>query len=148
MESYRLAWWVWVVGGLVLMGAEMLTPGGFFALFLGCAAMAVGILSAAGMPGGVAVQGLCFLVFSGIAILLLRKPLLARFPQPTPTAGVDQIAGETAVALNDIEPGAYGQVELRGSTWKARSVGTGKIGAGTRCLVDAIDGLTLLVRNS
>ena len=30
-----MAWWIWVLGGLVLLVAEVTTPGGFFAVFFG-----------------------------------------------------------------------------------------------------------------
>jgi membrane protein implicated in regulation of membrane protease activity len=45
-----------------------------------------------------------------------------------------------------IEPGGRGKLELRGSTWDARNVGDTALSAGSRCLVQSVDGLTLHVR--
>ena len=44
-----MAWWIWVLGGLVLLLAEVLTPGGFFVVFFGAGAILVGALKAAGL---------------------------------------------------------------------------------------------------
>jgi membrane protein implicated in regulation of membrane protease activity len=43
-----MAWWIWVLGGLVLLVAEVTTPGGFFAIFFGAGAILVGVLKALG----------------------------------------------------------------------------------------------------
>ena len=143
-----VAWWIWLLAGLALMAVEVLTPGGFFAFFLGCAALLVGLLTATGAMTRFDVQGLAFVVLSAGTIILLRKPLVARFPVVSGTQPVDQIQGQTAIARAEIAVGAYGQVELRGSSWQARNVGETAIAAAARCTVERVDGLTLMVRNS
>jgi membrane protein implicated in regulation of membrane protease activity len=30
-----MSWWLWVLAGLALLGAELLAPGGFFVFFFG-----------------------------------------------------------------------------------------------------------------
>jgi membrane protein implicated in regulation of membrane protease activity len=147
MDNFSIEWWVWLLGGLGLMALEMLTPGGFFWLFLGCAAVVVGALSGLGMPGGFVLQGSLFVGLAAGAILLLRKPLLARFPTENPSRPVDAIPGETAIAMGAIPAGGYGQVELRGTAWRAHNVGAADIPAAGRCVVERLDGLTLLVKN-
>ncbi len=37
-------WWIWLVLGFALLGAEMLAPGGLYLLFAGVAALSVGVL--------------------------------------------------------------------------------------------------------
>src|SRR3970040_1113492 len=46
-----MAWWIWVLGGLVLLLAEVLTPGGFFIVFFGAGAILVGVLKGLGWNG-------------------------------------------------------------------------------------------------
>jgi hypothetical protein len=46
-----MAWWIWVLGGLVLLVAEVTTPGGFFAIFFGAGAILVGAVKALGWEG-------------------------------------------------------------------------------------------------
>jgi len=40
-----MAWWLWLLVGLALLGIEMITPGGFFTIFFGVAALIVGVLT-------------------------------------------------------------------------------------------------------
>jgi inner membrane protein len=46
-----MAWWIWIVLGLVLLLGEMLTPGGFYILFFGIGAIIVGILAGFNVAG-------------------------------------------------------------------------------------------------
>jgi len=59
----------------------------------------------------------------------------------------DSIVGESVRILNDLEPGADGRTEYRGSDWTVRNVGNARIMAGTRATVTRVDGLTLDVRS-
>ena len=60
---------------------------------------------------------------------------------------VDSLVGETALALEDIAPGAMGKVELRGASWTARNTGDQPIQRSERPKVERVDGLTLYIRN-
>ena len=141
-----MSWWTWLILGLVLMALEVVTPGGFFVVFFGVGAVIVGLLELAGLHMPLTVQGLLFLVTSVVAILVFRKPLLARFNKSTPAARVDAIAGETAQALDDIPVNGFGKAELRGAAWNAHNVGEAPIARAMRCRVERVDGLTLDVR--
>ena len=39
-----MPWWIWIAFGLVLAAIELATPGGFFIVFFGIGAIAVGVL--------------------------------------------------------------------------------------------------------
>ena len=43
-----MIWWYWMVLGLLLLGLELATPGGFFLLFFGVGALLVGGLAIIG----------------------------------------------------------------------------------------------------
>ena len=45
MEYFGLGWWAWFILGAVLLALELMTPGGFFLLFFGAAAIVVGTLA-------------------------------------------------------------------------------------------------------
>ena len=47
----EILWWHWLVLGLVLVVSEMATPGGFYIVFFGVGALAVGILAGFDMAG-------------------------------------------------------------------------------------------------
>jgi inner membrane protein len=136
--------WAWLVLGLAFLAAEILTPGGFFFLFFGAGAIAVGLIATAGLTE-FWIQILLFTLFSAVSLGVFRRRLVRAFSPPLGRE-VDSIAGEEALALHAIEPGAEGQVELRGAIWKAQNVGTLPILAGQRCLVEEVSGLWLRVR--
>ena len=137
-----MTWWLWVALGLVLGAIELATPGGFFVIFFGVAAVAVGLGELAGLGLPAWGQWLAFPILAVVALRLFRRPLLARLQ--TGTAGdVDPIVSEVAVPVAVIEPGQHGRAELRGATWSARNVGDTVINAGQRCRVVAVNGLQL-----
>ena len=136
-------WWMWIVLGLILAAIELATPGGFFVIFFGVAAVTVGILRLAGILTEPWLQWLAFSVLAVLALRLFRQPLLARLRRSEPLHAVDSLVGETAVATVAIEPGGLGRVQMRGSTWDGCNVGTRTISPTERCRVVAVDGLRL-----
>ncbi|MCC6538492.1 MAG: NfeD family protein [Bryobacterales bacterium] len=147
MEVPFVTWWIWVVGGLVLMALEAFTPAGFYLFFIGLAGIGTGTLSWLGLLPSLFWQGVGTLVMMGV-LLLLRRPTLRAF-QLTPVSSeqVDSMVGETARAQESLQPGASGRVELRGTTWSARNVGEAPIALGSPCRVARVEGITLEVRS-
>ncbi len=141
-----MIWWYWMLLGLVLLGVEMATPGGFYILFFGLAALAVGTV--AGMEL-IQAEWLQWLLFSGLAILSLlvfRGPLLSWIKtQEVETPAVDSMGGETAIPLEDLVPSGTGKAELRGTTWTAHNAGLALLKKGQRCKVERVEGLTLWI---
>jgi membrane protein implicated in regulation of membrane protease activity len=140
-----MAWWYWLVLGLVLLGLELATPGGLLALFFGIGAILVGFLALAGAAGPAWVQWMLFSALSIAALVFLRRPLQARLNVGGPPRRVDALEDEAAVVTEDVVPGGIGKVELRGSSWSARTEGPA-LSRGQRCRVDRRDGLLLWVR--
>lgn len=139
-----MAWWIWVLMGVALLIVELVTPGGFFALFFGVAAMAVGALELAGLGAPEWLQWALWSVLS-VALLVglrrrLRGVLVPRGPR------VQELVGETAVLLDDLPPREIARAELRGTTWEARSDSHAPLARGQRCRVQRVEGLTLWVR--
>ena len=92
-------WWMWAALGLVLAVGEVLTPGGFFIVFFGLAALVVALLAFLGLAGPLWFQILLFSIFSVVSLLLFRNPLLRWMARHTkPTVEVDSLVGEIAVA--------------------------------------------------
>lgn len=141
-----MIWWYWMLLGLLLLGAEMMTPGGFYMLFLGLSALSVGTLAGLEL---VQADWLQWLLFSGIAVaslLIGRRPLLAMTkPTASEMPDIDSMAGEVAIPLEALAVGATGKAELRGTTWTAKNVGTRPLGKGQRGKVTHVEGLTLWI---
>ena len=141
-----MIWWYWMLLGLVLLGIEMVTPGGFYILFFGLAALIVGSLAGLGFTQA---EWLQWLMFSGLAILSLlvfRGPLLAWLKtQEKDLPAVDSLAGESAIPLEDLAASGTGKAELRGTTWTAHNAGPSPLMKGQRCKVERVEGLTIWI---
>jgi len=141
-----MIWWYWMLAGLALLGVEMATPGGFYILFFGLAALIVGSLTGLGFAQA---EWLQWLLFSGLAILSLlvfRGPLLAWIKtQDKEMPTVDSMMGESAVPIEDLAPGGTGKAELRGTMWTAHNAGPALLKKNQRCKVERVEGLTLWI---
>jgi membrane protein implicated in regulation of membrane protease activity len=140
-----MIWWYWMFLGLALVGAEMASPGGFYLLFFGIAAVMVGALTGLDVITADWLQWLLFSIVAILSLLLLRGPLI-RLTQRHPPQAMDTMVGESAILLDELQPGHTGKAELRGSTWSARNVGTVPLSIGQRVTVAKVDGLMLWVQ--
>jgi inner membrane protein len=146
MDALSMSWWTWLVAGLVFFILEAMSAGGLFLLFFGVGAVLIGLLDLSGIHLSFVMQGLIFVVFSVVSMLLFRKPLLARFQNHMPKGKVDSLVGEIAKALGDIPADGRGTAELRGASWAAHNLGDAAIPQSGRCRVERVEGLTLHVR--
>lgn len=141
-----MIWWLWLFLGLILLGIEVMTPGGFYILFFGLAALVVG--AAAGFEIVVAewAQWLLFSLLSVTSLLLFRNPL-RRLTEITPSKEdvADGVMGELALIHNDLAPGAFGKAELRGTVWNVKNAGASPLNKGERGRVTKVEGLTLWI---
>ncbi|MXZ36432.1 MAG: NfeD family protein [Acidobacteria bacterium] len=146
MEGWATSWWFWVLLGLALLFLELVTPTGFYLLFFGVAAVLVGLLAAVGLDGPAWLQWLLFSLLSIGSLLLLRGRLQERMRRVAPAHPDNDLVGGTAQALEDIAVDGYGQVELRGTSWRARNAGSEPIAQSDNCQVDRVEGVVLWVR--
>jgi len=142
-----MLWWHWLVIGLALIALEMATPGGFFVIFFGVGALLIAGLHMVGITGPLWLHVALFSVFSVGSLLLFRNPLLRMLDISGGSVDLDNLLGEIGTAIDDIEPGAIGRLELRGAMWTARNTGTVAIARGHRSIVVERDRLTLFIRS-
>ena len=140
-----MEWWQWIVLGIAILGAEAIVDTEFYLVFVGLAAIAVGLQDFAPFTLPPAGQWLLFSALAVSSIVLFRRRVYdaIRGNAPDLDEGVD---GETAIASDEIGPGGYGHVELRGARWSARNDGVNPIPANGRARVECSEGLTLVVR--
>ena len=134
--------WLWAIGGLILLIAEMIAPG-FFLIFIGAAAILTGVATLAfGMS--LPLQLLVFVIAAGIAVLLGRR----RYEEP-PNIDLDnrlndpgrRLEGKTAIVAATVDEHS-GRVRLGDSEWTARG---GPAEVGERVRIVAVDGNCLIV---
>lgn len=140
-----ITWWMWMVAGFFMLATETLVPG-FFLFFFGLGAVFMGFfqLLVPGVP--LWVELLIFISASSLWLALFRQRLIAYMERRSPPKNVDSIPGETAIAMEDLAPGATGKAELRGTSWNAKNLGDVAIARNQRCHVDKVVGLTLHIR--
>ena len=90
-----MAWWIWIIGGVLLCLAEMATPGAFYLLFFGVAALVVGVLAWAGLVGTTWVQFLLFSVFSIVSLVMFRRALAEKLNPDEPAETIHTLEGES-----------------------------------------------------
>ena len=136
---------IWVLGGLLLLGAEVLLPG-FFLLWVGLAAIGTGLFVLVTVPGFGATTAIFLALLAGGIVLALRlrgaRP--AHRPVNTPEAG---LVGRSGLLL--VEEGAPGlRVRVGDSDWPARLPRDLRVpeAGPVRVRVEGVDGTTLVVR--
>lgn len=136
--SNIVLWAVLSVGFLILEGCTVAMVSLWFAI--GAAtALVLGLLGAAFW-----LQAGAFLVVSGVLLALLR-PMMRKYMKITKT-NVDSVLGSEGLVTADIDNVAYqGQVKLGAMTWTARSSSGAPISAGTRVVVDRVEGVKVYV---
>jgi len=138
-------WWGWIIVGAFLLGAELLgVDAAFYLIFIGAAAILVGLLELAGAAMAAWVQWLVFAVLALLSMLLFRGRLYRRF------RGVarDYDAGPAGQRLRlgeDLAPGESCRMDFRGTTWTVTNSGQATIAAGETAIIRRIEGATLLV---
>lgn len=135
---------IWLVAGVVLVLAEILT-GTLVLLMLGVAALVAAGASALGAPPGVDLA--VFAVVSVAGVVLARPILSRRLQAPdtdlsTGTRGLLGSIGEVLEAVTHDEPGT---VRLGGAVWTARALGEDVLGVGDQVVVVQITGATAVV---
>ena len=135
--------------GIALLIAELLLPTGGVLAALGAAGLVgAGVLALGDDadyadyvgPGLIALGILSLVTFFVVA----RKVLAAHRDEPIRT-GSEELVGALAEARSALDP--EGQVWIEGALWRARLAGdVGPVRVGDRVTVEAVEGLTLVVR--
>ena len=148
MENY--AWILWAILGLVLIIAEVFTPG-FVLLWFGVGALAA---SFAGLVGlGLPIQFLVFCAVS-VGLTLASRTIFSRYftrredEGGNLKSGVDALPGKVGTVVAS-SAGALkeGAVKVFGSTWTAYPAeGEDPLEAGDRVVVESVRGASIYVR--
>jgi len=135
--------------GVALLLAELLLPtGGVLAVLGAVGLVAGGVLALQSDAGGADYIGPALItlgVLSAITFFLVaRKVFEAHHDTPVQT-GTEELVGAIAEARSTLDP--EGQVWIEGALWGARLAnGTAAVRLGDKVRVEAVEGLTLVVR--
>ena len=135
--------WMWLIGGVVLLIAELIAPG-FFLIFIGAAAIATGLAGLL-LPLSLPLQ---FAIFAVLAFLAARvggrRAYSMRYDysaDPLLNDRVKRLLGKVVVASQPIDANG-GRVRVGDSEWSARG---GPALPGERVRIVDVDGNCLKV---
>lgn len=140
-----MVWWVWVVAGIALLVAEVVISADFYLVFLGLAAIVVGLLSLIGVALPAWGEWFLFAAITIVGAVVYQKRWKRRlFSAENQLA--PELVGEIGTSRGVIPGNGRGKVEVRGAIWDALNDVVVEIPGGARCRVERVDGLTLVVR--
>jgi membrane protein implicated in regulation of membrane protease activity len=113
--------WLWLIGGVVLLIAEVIAPG-FFLMFIGGAAIATGLISAI-LPLGVPLQLALFAILAVASARIGGRRAYARqydySPDPYLNDRAGRLLGKVVVVVEPVDSHG-GRVRVGDSQWSAR----------------------------
>ena len=134
--------WLWMIGGILLLIAEIIAPG-FFLVFIGVAALATGAFTLLfDMP--LAFQLVLFTIYALVAVMIGRKVYANQAVDSTDPLLNDRAArlvGKSVTVIAAVDEHS-GRVRVGDSEWSARG-GPGR--PGERVRITGVDGNCLLV---
>jgi membrane protein implicated in regulation of membrane protease activity len=129
-----------------LLGAEMtFVDAQFYLVFVGSAAIVVGLATEAMPSLTPSMQWAGFAVLAIVSMLTFRDRIYRRLRGRTPEVNTGP-TGTVLILPTALTPGESCQVEHGGTYWTARNEGDAQIPAGSRVRVAQVHGLILFVR--
>ena len=145
-----IAWILWAVLGIILIIAEVFTPG-FVLLWFGIGALAASFAGLLGLDS-LLLQFLSFSIVS-VALTAASRTIFVNYFSREKSGrnlktGVDALPGKTGIVVSSSR-GALneGAVKVFGSTWTAYPAeGEDALEAGERVVVERVQGASIYVR--
>ncbi len=141
-----MSWWGWVIGGTVLLGAELaFVDAQFYLVFIGSAALVVGLITAM-VPSITAwAQWAIFAVLAIVSMVSFRSRIYGLLRGHPPSVHTGPVGGVLTLPVA-LAPGDTCQAEHGGSFWTVRNDSSAPIPLGGRARIVSVQGLTLAVR--
>jgi membrane protein implicated in regulation of membrane protease activity len=131
-----------MIGGVLLLIAELIAPG-FFLVFIGAAAIAAGLFTLL-FDLGVAGQLTLFAIYAIVAVMIGRKVYAnaaVDAGDPLLNDRAARLVGRSVIVIEDVDEHS-GRVRLGDGEWSARG---GPGSAGERVRITGVEGNCLLV---
>lgn len=140
-----MPWWGWIILGLLLLGSELaFLDAAFYLVFIGAAAVVVGLVLLGGILMPFWAQWILFAVLAIVTMVLFRQRLY-QFVRGRGKGWGRALVDDFVRIEESLTPGQSCRIRHRGSTWTARNKGELKIDSGDEVRVISVDGLTLNV---
>ena len=141
-----MSWWGWIIAGAILLGAEItFVSAQFYLVFIGSAAILVGLATLAA-PLAAWLQWALFALLAIVSMVTFRSRIYRRLHGAMPPVSSGP-AGGVITLPQSLAAGESCQAEYGGSFWSVRNDGELPIPAGTRARIVRVHDLTLHVRH-
>ena len=141
-----MPWWGWIIFGALLFGSElMFIDAAFYLVFIGLAAIIVGLVEQFGVSLEYWVQWMLFAGLSLVAMVLFREQLYKKLRGSSSVGYETGPAGETIKLEKDLGPGDSCRMPYRGTTWTAFNNSTDTMKKGEKVRIHSVEGLTLKI---
>src|SRR5580693_10152362 len=112
-----MQWWAWIAVGAVLLGSEMtFVNAHFYLVFIGAAALVVGLMDLAGLHAADWLQWTIFAILATVSMVAFRRRVYERMRGHLPAMNAGP-AGEIVTLPEALRPGETCRLEHRGSSW-------------------------------
>ena len=141
-----MTWWGWIIAGAILLGAELaFVNAQFYLVFVGSAAIIVGLATA--LAAGLApwAQWALFGLLAIVSMVTFRSRVYHRFQRELPPVKTGPAGGVITLRV-PLAAGESCQAEYGGSFWTVQNDSDAPIPSGCRARITAVHDLTLLVR--
>jgi inner membrane protein len=140
-----MTWWAWVIVGAILLGAELtFVNAQFYLVFIGIAAILVGLVTATTALVSAA-QWALFAVVAIVAMVMFRSRIYHKLHGASPTVNAGPTGG--LITLRVTLPAREScQAEYGGTFWTVQNDSDAPIPSGSRARITSVRDLTLLVR--
>jgi membrane protein implicated in regulation of membrane protease activity len=143
-----MTWWGWIVGGAILLGAELaFVSAQFYLVFIGGAAILVGLATVMLYPWAPWAQWASFGVLALALMMTFRSRLYDRFHRHRPSVESGSIGGVMTLPVS-LAPGESCRAEHSGTFWTVCNDSDSPMPSGAPARIASVRGLTLLVRPS
>ena len=141
-----MSWWGWTIAGAILLGAELIFVNAqFYLVFVGSAAIAVGVLTALTPAFADWAQWVAFAALAILSMLLFRSRVYRRLHTQAPAVKTGPVGGTITLHVA-LAPGESCQAEHGGTFWTVMNDSATPIPSGAPARIARVQGLTLLVR--
>lgn len=143
----QLEWWVWMVGGIGLILAELIVPS-FFVVWFGLGALLVGLLALLAPDLSLTVQLAIWTAASLAMVMLWFKVFKPGFHKTRIGTATGEVVGEIGLLVNAVAPFERGKVRFQRPVLGSEEwicMADTPIAAGERVKVVAVEGSFLTV---
>lgn len=142
-----MPWWIWVIGGLLTLSAEIFIPIDFYLFFIGLAGILTGVLTYFSiLPEAWMQWTTCGLL--SLALLLSARRRLLEHLHSDGVERAPELEGEIVEIIDTIPAGGSGKGQARGTRWSVVNRSSSPLLGGESYTVARIESLSLIIEDS